>query len=95
MLLVPPTATAGSNVIFLFFKLFLRFDPPCLKQEKKTCLTYPYYGTSLVSWVGDEPALFTLYCLTHPLAGYGMVDVSRKETAGRGARYQIDLFVSH
>ena len=40
-----------------------------------------------MAWVDDESALVVLYCLTHPLRGWGIVDERRKGTVDRVAGY--------
>ena len=91
MLLVQPTAEAGSNVVFLRF-VFLHFCSLILRDFLTATFhlsSYPY-GRRLVAWVDDEPALNVSGCQAHPLRGGVIVDERKTETADRVAMYQTD-----
>ena len=87
MLLVPSSAAAGSNMIFLCSYFVLALWSSVIFLLLFYLPSVPYHRSLLV-WVDDEPALLVSHCLTHPLRGWGMVDDSRTETADRVARYQ-------
>ena len=80
MLRVPPTAAAGSNVVFL--SLF------CLSLIVRD-LFYPSfscpYERSRLAWVDHKPALLASSGPTYPLRGWGIVDERRAETGDRVA----------
>ena len=78
MILVPPTAAVGSNVVFLcfivfFFCLILRFFllyQVCVFSP--IFLPFCSYDTGLVAWVDDEPAslVFVLSDASSPGMGH-------------------------
>ena len=79
VLLVPPTESAGSNVIFLrvLFILALRSSVIFLTVTFFHSFSFLSLRKESVAWVGDESALLVLCCLTHPLRGWGYVNESK------------------